>query len=78
VGATYNGKPVGSFGDISTASFYPAHHITMGEGGCVLVQSGAMKKMLNHSATGAVIVGAQLAKTTHAGVGLIGNWAICR
>ena len=46
VGATYNGKPVGSFGDISTASFYPAHHITMGEGGCVLVQSGAMKKIV--------------------------------
>jgi CDP-6-deoxy-D-xylo-4-hexulose-3-dehydrase len=46
VGATYNGKPVGSFGDISTASFYPAHHITMGEGGCVLMQSGAMKKIV--------------------------------
>ena len=46
VGATYNGKPVGSFGDISTASFYPAHHITMGEGGCVLVQSGIMKRIV--------------------------------
>ena len=46
VGATYNGKPVGSFGDVSTASFYPAHHITMGEGGCVLVKSGSMKKIV--------------------------------
>ena len=46
VGATYNDKPVGSFGDISTASFYPAHHITMGEGGCVLVKSAPMKKIV--------------------------------
>ena len=46
VGATYNGKPVGSFGDISTTSFYPAHHITMGEGGCVLVKSAPMKKIV--------------------------------
>ena len=46
VGATYNDKPVGSFGDISTTSFYPAHHITMGEGGCVLVKSAPMKKVV--------------------------------
>ena len=46
VGATYNNKPVGSFGDISTTSFYPAHHITMGEGGCVLVKSAPMKKIV--------------------------------
>lgn len=46
VGATYNGQPVGSFGDISTTSFYPAHHITMGEGGCVLVKKGSMKKIV--------------------------------
>ena len=36
VGAKFNGKPVGWFGDLPTASFYPAHHITMGEGGCVV------------------------------------------
>ncbi|MEV5374507.1 lipopolysaccharide biosynthesis protein RfbH [Streptomyces nondiastaticus] len=35
VGSTYRGRPTGSFGDLSTASFYPAHHITTGEGGCV-------------------------------------------
>ena len=46
VGATFNGKPVGSFGHLSTTSFYPAHHITMGEGGCVLVKSGPMKKIV--------------------------------
>jgi CDP-6-deoxy-D-xylo-4-hexulose-3-dehydrase len=35
-GATFDGKPVGSFGDIAAVSFYPAHHITMGEGGAVM------------------------------------------
>ena len=46
VGATFDGKPVGSFGDIATVSFYPAHHMTMGEGGAVLTQSPALKKLL--------------------------------
>jgi CDP-6-deoxy-D-xylo-4-hexulose-3-dehydrase len=46
VGATFDGKPVGSFGDIATASFYPAHHITMGEGGCVLTSSAPLKKIV--------------------------------
>lgn len=46
VGATFDGKPVGSFGDVSTASFYPAHHMTMGEGGCVMVKKGSMKKIV--------------------------------
>ena len=36
---------VGTFGDLATTSFYPAHHITMGEGGCVLTQSPALKKL---------------------------------
>ncbi len=36
VGATYQGRNVGTFGDLATISFYPAHHITTGEGGCVL------------------------------------------
>jgi CDP-6-deoxy-D-xylo-4-hexulose-3-dehydrase len=38
-GATLNGKGVGTFGDVATLSFYPAHHITMGEGGAVLMDS---------------------------------------
>ena len=46
VGATVHGKPVGSFGDLATASFYPAHHITMGEGGCVLTQNGVLKQIV--------------------------------
>ena len=35
LGSTYDGKPLGSFGDMASCSFYPAHHITMGEGGFV-------------------------------------------
>ena len=39
LGATYNGQKTGSFGDLATVSFYPAHHITMGEGGAVIVNN---------------------------------------
>jgi len=46
VGATYQGRHVGTFGDVATASFYPAHHITMGEGGCVLTNSAKLKKSI--------------------------------
>jgi CDP-6-deoxy-D-xylo-4-hexulose-3-dehydrase len=42
-GSTYQGKQVGTFGDIATCSFYPAHHITMGEGGCVLTDRPYLK-----------------------------------
>jgi CDP-4-dehydro-6-deoxyglucose reductase, E1 len=45
LGATYNGKKTGTFGDISTLSFYPAHHITMGEGGAVLINNKQLKKV---------------------------------
>lgn len=43
LGATYNGQLVGTFGDIGTMSFYPAHHITMGEGGAVFTNSPELK-----------------------------------
>ena len=43
LGSTYNGQLVGTFGDIGTLSFYPAHHITMGEGGAVFTNSGKLK-----------------------------------
>jgi CDP-6-deoxy-D-xylo-4-hexulose-3-dehydrase len=46
VGATYDGRSVGTFGDLATVSFYPAHHITMGEGGCVLTQRPAFKRLI--------------------------------
>jgi CDP-6-deoxy-D-xylo-4-hexulose-3-dehydrase len=43
LGATYNGQKVGTFGDIGTLSFYPAHHITMGEGGAVFTHDAELK-----------------------------------
>lgn len=42
LGATYNGQMVGTFGDIATLSFYPAHHITMGEGGAVFTNNAEL------------------------------------
>ncbi|MGW6296904.1 lipopolysaccharide biosynthesis protein RfbH [Streptomyces sp. NPDC055058] len=39
LGSTYGGQLTGTFGDLATESFYPAHHITMGEGGCVLTDN---------------------------------------
>ncbi|MEZ3182555.1 lipopolysaccharide biosynthesis protein RfbH [Streptomyces pimonensis] len=46
VGATYDGRATGSFGDLSTVSFYPAHHLTMGEGGCVLTSDLALARIV--------------------------------
>jgi CDP-6-deoxy-D-xylo-4-hexulose-3-dehydrase len=46
VGSRYDGRHVGGFGDLATVSFYPAHHITMGEGGCVLTNRPALKKLV--------------------------------
>jgi len=45
LGATYDNKKTGSFGDLATVSFYPAHHITMGEGGAVLINNPVFKKI---------------------------------
>lgn len=42
LGATYEDQHVGTFGDISTCSFYPAHHITMGEGGAVFTNNSEL------------------------------------
>ncbi len=46
LGATYNGKHVGTFGDVATLSFYPAHHITMGEGGAVFTSNSKLKTIM--------------------------------
>ena len=46
LGGTYRGKNLGTFGDLSTYSFYPAHHITTGEGGAVLAKKISMKPIL--------------------------------
>jgi len=46
LGGTYQGRALGSFGDLSTFSFYPAHHITTGEGGAVLIKKIAHKRLV--------------------------------
>jgi CDP-6-deoxy-D-xylo-4-hexulose-3-dehydrase len=46
VGSKYEGKLVGTFGDIATVSFYPAHHITMGEGGAVLTNNIRLERII--------------------------------
>lgn len=45
LGAEFDSKKTGTFGDLATLSFYPAHHITMGEGGAVLINDGNLKKI---------------------------------
>ena len=45
LGSTYQGRMVGTFGDIGTLSFYPAHHITMGEGGAVLTSDPSLRQI---------------------------------
>ena len=46
LGATYDGRPVGTFGDVATVSFYPAHHITTGEGGAVMTGSPSLRTLI--------------------------------
>lgn len=46
LGSTYDGRLTGTFGDVSTVSFYPAHHLTMGEGGCVLTSNLALARII--------------------------------
>jgi CDP-6-deoxy-D-xylo-4-hexulose-3-dehydrase len=46
LGAKFKGKLVGTFGDIATVSFYPAHHITMGEGGAVVTENPLLKTLI--------------------------------
>ena len=46
LGATWKGRPVGSFGDLATLSFYPAHHVTTGEGGAVLTSDAVLRKIV--------------------------------
>jgi CDP-4-dehydro-6-deoxyglucose reductase, E1 len=47
LGATYNGQSVGTFGDAGTVSFYPAHQITMGEGGAVFTDSDILRRAMS-------------------------------
>jgi dTDP-4-dehydro-2,6-dideoxy-D-glucose 3-dehydratase len=46
VGTTYQGRNTGTFGDLATVSFYPAHHLTMGEGGCVMTDNVVLARIV--------------------------------
>ena len=46
LGSKYDGRLTGTFGDVATCSFYPAHHITTGEGGCVFTNTGRLKVLI--------------------------------
>ena len=46
LGGYYDGKKLGSFGDISTCSFFPAHHMTMGEGGFIATDNNKIRKVV--------------------------------
>lgn len=46
LGSEYDGRLTGTFGDLATFSFYPAHHITMGEGGCIVADRGRLKTLV--------------------------------
>jgi CDP-6-deoxy-D-xylo-4-hexulose-3-dehydrase len=45
LGSAYRGRKTGTFGDLATQSFYPPHHLTMGEGGAVLTDSGRLRRI---------------------------------
>ncbi len=47
LGSQYRGRYTGAFGDLATCSFYPAHHITMGEGGCVLTNRPLLQRIVD-------------------------------
>ena len=64
-GSKYNNKPIGTFGDVSTLSFYPAHHITTGEGGAVLTSNTKLKKIIESLRDWGGTVIALLVKTIH-------------
>lgn len=74
LGTTYEGQMVGTFGDIGTVSFYPAHHITMGEGGAVFTRSGELKKIIESFRDwGRIVIVRQDAITPAVNV-LVSNW----
>ena len=77
LGATFDGQNVGTFGDIATLSFYPAHHITMGEGALYSQTTMNSKRLLNRSGIGVETAIANRARTTPVTKGSVGNLAIC-
>ena len=78
VGATYDGRQVGTFGDLATVSFYPAHHITMGEGGCVLTDRPQLKTLVESFRDWGRDCWCEPGRTTPAASASTGSSASCR
>ena len=77
LGSTYRGKKVGNFGDVAAMSFYPAHHITMGEGGCVLTNDEKLRVLVESFRDWGRACWCAREKTTPAESGSSGNSAGC-
>jgi len=77
LGSTYKGRMVGTFGDIATLSFYPAHHITMGEGGQFLQIVLSLSRLQRVLEIGAETATAPQVKTIHAANDSVGSLEIC-
>ena len=77
LGSTYDGKLCGTFGDIGTLSFYPAHHITMGEGGAVFTNNAELKVIAESFRDWAATATALPVKTTPATSVSAGSSASC-
>jgi len=69
---------VGTFGDIGTLSFYPAHHITMGEGGAVFTNNLELKQIAESFRDWEEIVIAHQEKTILVARDFVGSWVTCQ
>ena len=78
LGSTYNGKLVSTFGHVATFSFYPAHQITMGEGGAVVTSNPFIHKAIRQFRDWEEIVGATQAKIIPVANVSNGNWETYR
>jgi CDP-6-deoxy-D-xylo-4-hexulose-3-dehydrase len=77
-GRDLRGPAGGTFGDLATVSFYPAHHITMGEGGAVLTNSPALRTLAESFRDWGATAGASPGRTTPAASASAGSSATCR
>ena len=77
LGSTFDGKHVGTFGDIGTLSFYPAHHITTGEGGALFTNNGKLRSIAESFRDWGEIAIVKLVKMIHVGSDSHTAWDHC-
>ncbi len=78
LGSRYRGRLTGTFGHIATGSFYPAHHITTGEGGCVITDDPSWRVLSAACAIGGATATARVARTTPVVVALLSSMVCCQ